>query len=247
MGFAIGGGIAAGALISGVASSNASSTMAGSSRQAVNMQGALYSETERNETPYMNAGKNAVGQIMNNMPEYNRPFQTSDFHADPGYEFNLSEGQRAIEQGSAGKSGLLSGNEMAAASKYSQGLASTEYQNAYNRYQNQITNSYNRLLGIGTLGQAAAGQNAAAAGNFANSASNAMIAGGEAQAAGQVGMANAFTGAIGQGVGAYQNSQLVNALSGRNASTASTYNPASNFQPTQLQEPNVGDSASALY
>jgi hypothetical protein len=59
-------------------------------------------------------------------------------------------------------------------------------------------------------GQAAAAGQAANVGNTA--ASNAALSTGaaNAQAAGQIGSANAYTNAIGQGIGAYQMNQLIN-------------------------------------
>jgi hypothetical protein len=63
---------------------------------------------------------------------------------------------------------------------------------------------------LSSQGQASAAGQAANVGNMA--ASNAALSTGaaNAQAAGQVGSANAYSNAVGQGIGAYQMNQLIN-------------------------------------
>ena len=78
--------------------------------------------------------------------------QTSDFTTDPSYQFRLAEGQKAVDNSAAARGSTLSGAALKALTKYGQGMASTEYQN-----------SFNRLSGVSGQGQsAAAGQGAAA-------------------------------------------------------------------------------------
>lgn len=52
---------------------------------------------------------------------------------DPGYNFRLSEGKRALEQSQAAKGGLFSGEAGKEMARYSQGLASQEYGAAADR------------------------------------------------------------------------------------------------------------------
>lgn len=56
--------------------------------------------------------------------------QFSDFYASPGYQFRLSEGQKAIERSAAARGGLNSGATMKALERFAQGTASDEF----NRY-----------------------------------------------------------------------------------------------------------------
>jgi len=65
-----------------------------------------------------------------------------DFKADPGYGFRLGEGEKAITRASGGGAGPYSGSTLKALQRFSQGLASEEYGNAYARRE-------------GTLGQLA--------------------------------------------------------------------------------------------
>ncbi|HMN09312.1 MAG TPA: hypothetical protein PKC83_11050 [Gemmatimonadaceae bacterium] len=52
---------------------------------------------------------------------------------DPGYQFRLAQGVKARDASAAARGTLRGGNQMLALEAYGQGLASDEYQNAYNR------------------------------------------------------------------------------------------------------------------
>ncbi len=71
---------------------------------------------------------------------------------DPGYEFRVGEGQRALERGASARGGLLSGGFARKAIRYGQDYASNEY-----------TNVYNRIANIAGFGPVAAGASGAAA------------------------------------------------------------------------------------
>ena len=53
--------------------------------------------------------------------------------ADPGYQFRLKQGQQALENSASARGTLRGGAQLKALTDYSQGAASQEYQNAYNR------------------------------------------------------------------------------------------------------------------
>ena len=55
------------------------------------------------------------------------------FKTDPGYQFRMDEGQRALERGAAARGGLLSGRTIKATQKYGQDYASGEYKNYLDR------------------------------------------------------------------------------------------------------------------
>jgi len=80
-----------------------------------------------------------------------RNFGASDFQADPGYAFRLSEGMKALDRTAAARGGLLSGATLRGAQRYGSDLASQEYGNAYNRFQTnraaqsqEYQNAFNR-------------------------------------------------------------------------------------------------------
>jgi hypothetical protein len=124
---------------------------------------------------------------------------------DPGYQFRLQQGQEATNRMANMGGGMLSGNALRGAQDYTQGLASQEYGNAFNRFQTQRSNIYNTLAGIAGIGQTSLGQTTTAgttaAGNIGANIANA----GAAQAGGIVGSANAMGGGI---TGAGQNYML---------------------------------------
>ena len=69
-------------------------------------------------------------------------FSMEKFQQDPGYAFRMSEGLKALDRTAAARGGLISGGALKAASRYGQDMASQEYQNAFNRYnQNRTYNS----------------------------------------------------------------------------------------------------------
>jgi hypothetical protein len=103
---------------------------------------------------------------------------------------------------------MISGNALRGAQDYTQGLASQEYGNAFNRFQTQRGNIYNTLSSIAGLGQTSLGQTTSAgttaAGNIGTNIANA----GAAQAGGIVGQANALSGGLQQ----YGNQQYLSQL-----------------------------------
>ena len=170
-----------------------------------------------------------------------RNFGASDFQADPGYAFRLSEGMKALDRTAASRGGLLSGATLKGAQRYGSDLASQEYQNAFNRYQanraqqaQEYGNAFNRfqtertntlapLQSLAGVGQSAAQQAQQASqnyatgatntlGNYGNAAASNIIGAGNARASGYVGGANALSSGLGQGLNFYQNQNLVNQL-----------------------------------
>ena len=119
----------------------------------------------------------------NNDPNFGslaKRFGAADYQADPGYDFRLSQGQKALERSQAAKGGLFSGAAGKEITEYAQGQASQEYGNAYNRYNNNQSNLYNRLSGLSGGGQTAAGVISTAGQNTATAVNSAYAAKGNA-------------------------------------------------------------------
>lgn len=96
-------------------------------------------------------------------------FSMENFQADPSYAFRQAEGNKAIERAMAAAGKTLDPRAAKALMGYNQDLASTEYGNAYNRYNNDQTNLFNRLAAISGFGQTSSGQLMGAGTNYANS------------------------------------------------------------------------------
>jgi hypothetical protein len=139
-----------------------------------------------------------------------KKFGMSDFEADPGYQFRMDEGMKGVERSAASRGGLFSGAAGKQLQRFGQGLASQEYGNAYNRYNADQTNQYNRIAGVVNTGQGATNQVSNAAANFGDQAASNLIGAGNAQAAGGIAQANAITGGINDAFNYYNQSNALN-------------------------------------
>jgi hypothetical protein len=227
--------IAAAVVTSGYMGSQAANKAAGqqadASRYAADVQKQMFDLQNAQQAPYRQSGYNALNTIGSlgsgtygitdaqgnptgtgtGSGYLTKQFTPEDFAAgiDPGYAFRLSQGQESTNRMANMGGGMLSGNALKGAEDYTQGLASQEYGNAFNRFQTQRGNIYNTLASIAGLGQTSLGQTTAAgttaAGNIGTNIANA----GAAQAAGTVGSANAITGGIQGAANQYYLSQLL--------------------------------------
>jgi hypothetical protein len=132
--------------------------------------------------------------------KYARDFGMQDFQQDPGYQFRLSEGQKALERSAAARGGLQSGSALKAATRFGQDMGSQEYQNAFNRYQINRSNQLNPLQSLMGAGQSATNTMTSAAGQQGQNQASNIYNAGQARASGYVGSANALSGAL-QGIG----------------------------------------------
>ena len=213
----VAGAVVVGSVASGYMSSQAAKsaarTQAEASDRAIAAQQAGLSEQAAINAPFLDTGTQAMNRLAAMTEpggEYYEPFSKTDFTQDPGYAFRFKEGMKGLNANAAARGGLISGNALRAATAYGQEMGSQEYTNAFNRYYAERSNKMDPLKFLTGVGQAAgAGQASnigAATGNIANLTTGA----GNAMAAGQVGSANAYANAIGQGVSQYQTNQLLN-------------------------------------
>lgn len=144
---------------------------------------------------------NTRGQLV-------RPFDLNSFQADPGYKFRLEQGQKAIDAGAAARGNFMSPSTLQELGQFSQDSASSEFNNAYNRYNQNLSNIYSRLTGLSGSGENAAGRIAGLGAGFGSQAGENIIGAGNAQAAGQIGQANAFN----QGIGNFMNYDILSRL-----------------------------------
>ena len=129
---------------------------------------------------------------------------------DPGYQFRLSEGMKGLERSAAARGGLLSGGTLKGIQRYGQDMASTEYQNAFNRYQAERTGTLNPYQSLAGVGQSTANTLGTMGMNYANQVGELYQGGANARASGYMGQANAISGAIGNISNQYYQNQLMN-------------------------------------
>jgi hypothetical protein len=210
----VAGAIGGAALVGAIVNSNAANNAASAQRDAANSANATsmaqYNQTRQDQMPWLNAGKDALGQIQSQMPDLSRSFSMADFQNDPGYAFRMQEGQKAIERSAAARGGGNSGATMKALNAYNSGQASQEYQGAYDRFNNDRTQRFNKLASLAGLGQTAAGVDASAGASSAANISSNTLSAGNASAASSIAQGNAINSAIGNGMNTWMNYQYMN-------------------------------------
>jgi hypothetical protein len=124
-----------------------------------------------------------------------KPFDVEEFYnyADPGYAFQLQQGNQALQNSAAAGSGALSGAALKDLIGYNQQFAGSAYNDAFNRYQTQQGNIYSRLMGVSQLGQGAAAGVGAQGTTLAGNAGQAISNAGAAYGAGMVGAGNSLS------------------------------------------------------
>lgn len=162
-------------------------------KYASDIQKQMFDQTRKDQQGYMDAGATALKQLMGGMGnngQFMKAFNGQDIYNDPSYKFRLNQGLDAVQSGAAAQGGLLSGATQKALSDYGQNFASQEYQNAYNRFNADQTNQYNRLSNLVGLGQSAAAGVGNAGMQTGQAIANNTMAGANAQAAGTIAAGN---------------------------------------------------------
>ena len=191
------GGAILGGLLTGAGAKSGAQTQADAASQAAALQKQMFDIQNQQQAPYREAGYSALSDITGMKPYLTQQFGPEQFQQgiDPGYAFRLAQGQRALQGQQNAAGGLIGGNALAAMQDYTQGQASQEYQNAFNRFQTQRGNIYNTLASIAGLGQTSLGQTTNASGYAGANIGNQIAAQGAALGAGNVAMGNALGGA----------------------------------------------------
>lgn len=101
--------------------------------------------------PYQTAGSTALDSLTRMLT---KP-ATFQFQADPGYQFRLSEGLKTINRQAAAHGAAGGGATAKAAAQFSSGLASTEYDNAWNRWNTGRQQQLNGLSTVAGMGERA--------------------------------------------------------------------------------------------
>jgi hypothetical protein len=199
-----GGATLASGYLQGQAAKDAAATSAAGMRYAADTNREMFDITNRNLAPYREAGTTTLKDLLTRMPELTKAYTAEDFNQgiDPGYQFRLAQGQKALENQYNRGGGLVSGNAMQGMQDYTQGQASQEFANAFGRNTTNQTNIFNRLKGIADMGLNATGTTANAATSAGQTIGSAQIGAANAEAAGQIGQAKAYGNTL-QGMANY--------------------------------------------
>jgi len=202
-------------------SSQAARAQKSAAGQAADTQRAMLERQIELQEPFRQGGMAAQNRLMTllglggdasaaDYGRYGRDFGMSDFEADPGYGFRMSEGMKALERSSAAPGGLLSGTTLKGIQRFGQDLASTEYQNAFNRYYAARNAQLNPLQSLMGAGQTGANVLTGATGEAGRGIAAAQQGAGAARASGYVGGVNALTGALQSAVPNYMMYNFMN-------------------------------------
>lgn len=105
---------------------------------------ALGSYSNSKATDQLVAGQKQALGLYNGIA--NEQWTPGDLASSPGYQFQLDQGQKAIDQKNAATGGYYSGGALKDATEYSQGLASTT---AQQQYQQWLSTQAQKLSALG--------------------------------------------------------------------------------------------------
>jgi uncharacterized membrane protein len=211
----------ASAAISSRSASRAANQQADAAASANALQKYMYDQTRTDQAPWRAAGENALTKLTRLL---NNGQLTSRFAGkldnEPGYQFALKEGQRAIDNSASARGGV-GGAALKAGARFAEDNANKFYGDAFNRYQAENLNTYNMLSGTAGLGQVANAANQAAGANYANQYGQNTIGNANAQGAASIGLGNIYGNALNQFV-----AQGNNANWWQNPQQGSSFGPA---------------------
>lgn len=130
----------------------------------------------------------------------------------PGYQFNLQQGNSAVQKNLAASGLLDSGAAQKALTQYGQGMATSA-----------STQYLNGLQSLAGLGQTATAQTGAAGSNAANQIGSNQIYAGNAQASGYAGQSNAIGAGLSGLTGIYSNYNTQQQIGAAGAGSSSGY------------------------
>jgi hypothetical protein len=212
MTFWVAGAVVVGGAISAIGSNMAASKQASAQKQAAATQQGMFNTITGQEQPFIQGGYGAETALQDllygskggtdsgtGLPNgyLSQTFNPTQAQLDnyPGYQFQKQQGQLATESANTPGVGAVSGPALKSLMNYNQGLAASNYGNYFNQFQTQQNNIFNRLNGIASLGQNAAGNLGNAGTQLGTGIAQAQAAAGGSSAAGIVGATNAIGGA----------------------------------------------------
>lgn len=119
-------------------------------------------------------------------------YQKYNYQMDPGYQFRMDEGIKALDRSAAARGTLNSGGQLRKLTRYGQDYASNEYQRVYDR-----------IAQIAGFGRGASSDSSNLVFNTGQGVSGALVNAGEARASGFAASGNAIANALNQGSRAF--------------------------------------------
>ncbi len=227
-------------LLGSKASSSAANTQAQAAQQAALLQKQQFDQTNANLEPFRSVGSDALSVLRtvlglppsasgpNGSPGNNPIIQNglgslvfqptqAQLEATPGYQFDLSQGLRGVENSASAQGRGLSGAALKGAAQFATGLANNTLSTQQGIFQSNLGNILGPIQSLASLGENAAAQTGTIGQQSSASIGQSLTGAGNALASGQVGSAAALAGGLGSISGGAQNFALINALSGNNS------------------------------
>lgn len=217
-----GGAMLAGGLLQADAANRASDTQLEGTYAGIGEQRRQFDLGRQDMAPYRDAGTAALGKLSALINSY-QPFDGTELANDPGYQFGLNEGTRAVEQGAAARGGLFSGKTMRDLVKFGQDYGNTMFDRRGSFRLGEQAQRYNQLAGVAGTGQSAAMGGAQLGAQSAGTISDLLTQGGNARAAGIVGQSNALGNAFGNIGNMYLQQSMLDKLMPKPAPTGGVY------------------------
>lgn len=185
-------------IINAIGAYQASQQQQAQVRNAQGLMGDVYNQGNAAQQPWLQGGQQSLAQLLQELENgsFNTSITPETVADDPGYQFQMQQAQQALERSAAAKGGLNSGAFAKGLTQYSQGLAGTQYQNAWQRQFQGKQARFGNLLSAAGMGQMSA-QNLGQLGQgYSNSMAGLYGALGNSQAAGTMGVTNGISGAF---------------------------------------------------
>ena len=166
-----------------------------------------------------------------------RQYSMQDWENDPVRQimgnFALDQGTKAINARAAANGNWDSGGTLKALDRYATDYGAQRAGESYNRFTQNQANVYNRLAGIAGTGQTSAQQLGNMGMNYAGQVSNNFMNAANARGAAGVAEANAYGGALNNGLQSglnyFQNQNMLNRLGNLNGNQFSTAGGGYNY------------------
>ena len=247
-------GSVAGGLISARGRKYASRQQVAAEQAALAQQQKMFDTEQGNEQPFIQSGQQAqsqlnylegigpqtgtgIGSSAGGYGSLNTPFNMDTFKSlTPQYQFNLQQGAQGTLNQDSNAQGAESGAALKDLMSFNQNFANNSYNGAFQNYQTQQNNIFNRLNSIATLGANAGSNSATGASAFANSIGNTTSSIGASQAAGTVGAANAISGGVQGAANSFYGQNALNQI--LNSGSTTKYNAGGAGGGGQYIDPN---------
>jgi hypothetical protein len=192
---AIGGAALIGGIASGVSANSAANAQKDAAYAGMQATEKARQEGRADLRPFVESGYDA-NELQADLYGFNGPEKQAAararFQSDPGYEFQRSEGLRAVEGSAAARGSAISGGTLKALQTYGTGLADQSYGTWYDRLSQMASRGQASAAGSADISQRAGAQTAGLWSDY-----------GAARAGGALGVGNAITGSLSDAMKGY--------------------------------------------